>query len=104
MKSEKEAKNKRNINNMTQVDYYKSPWKDKYATTVNDSAYKILNSWNDDESDLSKHVETIKEPIKDTHVHDTSVGATMWTQLSPESESLNEGDLGLLVGEASPKS
>ena len=56
---------------MTQVDDYKSPWKDKDATTVNDSAYTFLNSWNDDESDSSKHVETSKEPIKDTHVHDT---------------------------------
>ena len=39
LKSEKEAENERSINNMTQVDYYKLPWKDKYATTVNDSAY-----------------------------------------------------------------
>ena len=44
--------------------------------TVNDSAYTFFNSWNDDESDLSKQVETSKEPIKDTHVHDTSVGTT----------------------------
>ena len=36
----------------------------------------FLNSWNDDESDLSKKVETSKEPIKDTHVYDTSVGTT----------------------------
>ena len=61
---------------MTQVDDYKLPWKYKDATTVNDSAYTFLNSWNDDESDLSKNVGTSKEPIKDTHVHDTSVGTT----------------------------
>ena len=36
MKSEKEAEDERNILNMTQVDNYKSPWKDKDATTVND--------------------------------------------------------------------
>ena len=45
---------------------------------VNEMAYTILNSWNDDISDLSKHIETskermkdtqtIKEPITDTHI------------------------------------
>ena len=43
LKSEEEAGHERNINNMTQVDDYKSPWKDKDATTVNntldDTAY-----------------------------------------------------------------
>ena len=76
LKYEKEAEHERNISNMTQVDDYKSPWKDKDATTVNYSAYTLLNSWNDDESDLSKQVEASKELIKDTHVHDTSVGTT----------------------------
>ena len=47
LKSEKEEEHERNINNMTQVDYYKSPWKDKYATTVNNSAYTFLNSYNE---------------------------------------------------------
>ena len=61
---------------MTQVDDYKSPWNDKDATMVNDTSYIFLNSWNDDESDSSKQVDTSKEPIKDTHVHDTSVGTT----------------------------
>ena len=69
---------------MTQVDYYKSPCKDKDATTVNntvnDTAYTFLNSWNDDISDSIKQVETSKEPIKitqrskepitDTHILD----------------------------------
>ena len=61
---------------MTQVDDYKSPWKDKDTTTVNDTAYTFLNSYDDEISDSSKQVETSKEPIKDTHVHDTSVGTT----------------------------
>ena len=52
LKAEQESGHKRNINNMTQVDDYKSPWKDKDATTVNDSAYTFLNSWNDDLSAL----------------------------------------------------
>ena len=73
LKYEKEAYHERNILNMTQVDDYKSPWKDKYATTVNDTAYIYLNSYNDEISDSSEQVETSKEPIKDTHVHDTSV-------------------------------
>ena len=47
LKSEEEAGNERNINNITQEDYYKSPCKDKDATTVNntvnDTAYTFLN-------------------------------------------------------------
>ena len=37
LKSEEEAGHERNINNITQEDNYKSPWKDKYATTVNNT-------------------------------------------------------------------
>ena len=37
LKSEEEAGNERNIDNMTQEDDYKSPWKEKYATTVNNT-------------------------------------------------------------------
>ena len=37
LKAEEEAGDESNTNNMTQVDDYKSPWKDKYATTVNDT-------------------------------------------------------------------
>ena len=61
---------------MTQIDDYKSPWKDKDATTVKDSAYTFLNSYEDEISDLSKQVKASKEPIKDTHFHNTSVGTT----------------------------
>ena len=61
---------------MTQVDDYKSPWKDKDAKMVNDTAYTFLNSYDDEISDLDKIVEASKEPIKDTHVHTTSVGTT----------------------------
>ena len=69
LKSEEEAGHERNVNNMTQEDDYNSPWKDKDSTTVNDTlddtAYTFLNLFNDDISDSSKQVETIKEPIKD---------------------------------------
>ena len=43
LKYEKEAEHERSILNMTQVDDYKSPWKDKDATMVNDTAYTFLN-------------------------------------------------------------
>ena len=47
LKSEEEAGHERNIDNMTQEDDYKSPLKDKDATTVNntldDTAYTLLN-------------------------------------------------------------
>ena len=48
LKSKEEAGNERNIDNMTQEDDYKSPCKDKHATTVNntvnDTSYTFLNS------------------------------------------------------------
>ena len=66
---------------MTQVDDYKSPWKDKDATTVNDTAYTFLNSYDDEISDSDKMVEAIKEPIKDTHDHNTSVGTTSFNSV-----------------------
>ena len=55
---------------MTQVDYYKSPWKDKDETTVNNTAFTFLNSFNDEISDSIKQVETSKEPITYTHIVD----------------------------------
>ena len=60
LKYEKEAEHERNILNMTQVDAYKSPWKDKYATTVKDTAYTFLNSYDDEISDSDKMVEESK--------------------------------------------
>ena len=76
LKSEEEAGNGHNILDTTQVDDYKSPWKDKDATTVNYLAYTFLNEYEDEISDSSNHVEASKEPIKDTHIHNTSVGTT----------------------------
>ena len=51
LKSEKEAYNEHNILDMTQVDDYKSPWKDKDASMVNHSAYTFLNEYEDEISD-----------------------------------------------------
>ena len=80
LKSEKEVGHERNINNMTQEDDYKLPWKDKDATTVNDTlndtAYIYFNSFNDDISDSSKQVDTSKEPIKDTQTSKESITDT----------------------------
>ena len=47
LKSEEEAGHERNILDMTQVDDYKSPWKDKDVSTVNDSTYHFLNEYED---------------------------------------------------------
>ena len=93
LKSEEEAGHECNIDNMTQEDDYKSPWKNKYATMVNntldDTAFTFLNSFQDDTSDSSKLVETSKEPIKDTqtskepiidpHIVKQSLLFTRWT-------------------------
>ena len=49
LKYVEEAGHERNIDNMTQEGDYKSPWKEKYATTVNntldDTAFIVLNSF-----------------------------------------------------------
>ena len=76
MEAKEDAGHERNILYMTQVDDYKSPWKDKYTKRVNNSAYQFLNSYDDEISDSSKQAEGSKEPIKDTHIHNTSVGTT----------------------------
>ena len=76
MKAEKEARHKRNILDMTQVDEYMSPGKNKDASTVNNLAYHNSDEYEDEISDLSKQFEESKEPITDTHVRNTSVGTT----------------------------
>ena len=70
-KAEEEAGHERNINNMTQVDEYKSTGGNKDASTVNDSAYYNLDDYNDEISYSDKKVEARKEPITDTHVRNT---------------------------------
>ena len=70
MKTEAEEGHEHNINDMTQVDEYKSPGKNKDASTINDLAYYELDEHKVEISDSSKHVESIKEPIPDTHIFD----------------------------------
>ena len=69
VKSNDEAEYERNIENMIQDDDYKSPWKNKDATvattvknSLDDMGYTYLKSY--DTIDLSRQVETSKEPIK----------------------------------------
>ena len=73
LKTEDEAEHERNNDNMIQEDDYKSPWKNKDATdattinnTLDDTGFTFFNSFQDDTSDSSKHIETSKDRIKDT--------------------------------------
>ena len=74
LKSEAEAGHENNINDMTQVDEYKLPGKNKYASTIKDLAYHNSDEYKDEISDSDKNVEASKEPITDTHICNTSVG------------------------------
>ena len=61
---------------MKHVDEYKSPEKNKDASTINDSEYHNLDEYEDEINDSDKKVEASKEPITDTQVCNTSVGTT----------------------------
>ena len=87
MKSEKESGHERNILDMTQVDEYMSPEKNKDASTVNDSEYYNLDEYECEISYSDKNPEARKEPITDNHVRNTSVGTT----------SVNPAVLGVLI-------
>ena len=101
LKYEKESEHERNILYMKQVYEYMSPGKNKDASTVNDSEYHNLDEYKDKISDSSKHIEASKESTQIltlltefvTYYTESSVSS----QPSPESESLDEGDV------ASPK-
>ena len=69
LKAESEAGHECNINDITQVNEYKSPGK-KDASTINDSAYYNSDYHEDEISDSNKQVEASKEPITDTHIFD----------------------------------
>ena len=55
-----DLEHERNINNMTQVDEYKSPGVYKDALTVNNSAYYNLDEYEDEISDSDKNPEARK--------------------------------------------
>ena len=98
MKSEKKAGHERNILDMTQVDDYKSPWKDKDASTDNNLAYIFLNEYEDRISDSDQKVEASKESIKDTHVHNTSFGTTSVNSAVTGVGIIGQGGRGITQG------
>ena len=71
LKAEAEAGHERKINDMIQVEEYKSPEKNKDALTINDTEYHNLDEYEDEISDSDKKVGASKEPITDTHVCNT---------------------------------
>ena len=73
LKYEAEAGHERNINDITQVDEYKSHGENKYASTIHNLAYYNSDKHEDEIIYLDKKVEAVKEPITDTHVCNTSV-------------------------------
>ena len=97
-KSEKEAQHERNILDMNQVDDYKLPWIDKDATTVNDSAYTFLNSYNDEISYSIKQVEASKETITDTHVRNKIIGTTIVDSVVMGVRIIGQGGRGITQG------
>ena len=97
MKAEEEAGHEHNINNMTHVDEYKSPGKNKDASTINDLAYHNLDEYEYEISDSDKSLRRVKSQSQIltfvTHQLESSVSS----QPPLESESLDEVDV------ASPK-
>ena len=87
---------------MTQVDDYKYPWKDKDATTVNDSTYTFLIHGMMMKAIGVNMMRQVKSQSKILTFMTHQLEPLLWSQSSPESESLDEGDLGLLSGAASP--
>ena len=83
---------------MKQVDDYKSPWKDKYALTVNDSAYYNLDEYEDEISDSDKNPEARKYPITDTYIRNTSVGTTSVNPAVIGVEIIGRGGRGITQG------
>ena len=98
LKAEKEAGHERNILDMTQVDEYMLPGKNKDASTVNDSSYHNSDEYEDEISDLSKHVEARKYPITDTNVSNTSVGTTSVDPAIITVEIIGRGGRGINQG------
>ena len=59
-----DVEHKRNINNITCDDLYKSPMKNKYVSTINNSVYNELDEHLDTISDSRKQVDPRNNPIK----------------------------------------
>ena len=60
LKSESESGHERNINDMTQVDEYKLPGKNKDTSMINDLAYHNSYEYEDEVRDLDKGLRQVK--------------------------------------------
>ena len=83
---------------MMQVEEYKSPGKNKDASTINDSAYYKSDEHEVEISDQSKQVEASKEPITYTHVCNTSVGTTSVDPAVIGARIIGQGGRGITQG------
>ena len=96
---------------MVQDDDFKSPWKIKYAKVATGLKTVTYSSDSDTKpaarKEPIKDTQTLKEPIKGSHLGKYFVIQKMdpptWTQSSQDSVSLDKEDIGLLAGEAIPK-
>ena len=98
LKAEAKAGHEHNISDMTQVDEYKPPGKNKDASTINDLAYHNLDEYEDEISDSDKKVEASKEPITDTHVRNTSIGIVSVKPVVVGSGIIGQGGCGNTQG------
>ena len=83
---------------MTHVDEYMPPEKNKDALTVNDLAYHNLDTYEGEIIDSNIQVEASKEPITDTHVHNTSVGTTSFDLAVIRVGIIGQGGRGITQG------
>ena len=98
LKAVSEAGYEDNINNMTQVDEYKSPGENKHSLKINDTEYHNLVEYEDEISDSSKQVVAIKEPITYTHVRNISVGIVSFKQAAVGVGIIGRGGRGITQG------
>ena len=98
LKSEAKAGHEHNILDTTQVDEYKSPEKNKDASTITDSVYHHSDEYEDEIIYSDKKVEASKEPITDTHVCNTSVGTTSVDPAAIRVGIIGRGGCGITQG------
>ena len=78
---ETDAEHNCNINNITCNDSYQSPIKNKYVSTINNSAYYESDDHLDTISDSIKQVDPINDPIAETHIFGGVITLSVRVQL-----------------------
>ena len=68
LRAKMNIEHKRNINNITCDDLYKSPIKNKDVSTINDSVYTESDEHVDTIIDFIKQLDARNDPIKETHI------------------------------------